>query len=202
MMKDGRPYSNENGWIDDELITDESEFVQKIVRAWIVANIYPCKKSGDYHTSYGIKHILEGDTGIYLTNNQFKDAMLLAGFEPVDPDELNWTYRIKTSSPAFQCDEDECGIYGVAHKKHGLSCAVLFDEIRRIYVEEWERNKKAAESADEQTNPEPIDPFPPPPDNMPPVQTPQQDGALWDYAPPWDDVPPMVQTDGGIASER
>ncbi len=219
MMKDGRPYSNENGWIDDALITDESEFVQKIVRAWIVANIYPCKKSGDYHTSYGIKHILEGDTGIYLTNNQFKDAMLLAGFEPVNPDELNWTYRIKTSSPAFQCDEDECGIYGVAHKKHGLSCAVLFDEIRRIYTEEWEREREAARSADEQTDAKPLE-APPPWDDVPmseaipPTNTPTPDDMPpWDYVPPddtpldmstmkapqpedllWDDVPPDVST--------
>ena len=32
--------------------------------------------------------------GIYLTNNQFKHAMLMAGYEPVDPDALNWEFNI------------------------------------------------------------------------------------------------------------
>ena len=45
-------------------------------------------------TSYGMKHILHDDTEVYLTNNQFKDAMLLAGYKPVDPNELNWRYWI------------------------------------------------------------------------------------------------------------
>lgn len=31
------------------------------------------------YTSYGIKHILQSNTGIYLTNNEFKDAILLCG---------------------------------------------------------------------------------------------------------------------------
>lgn len=53
-------------------------------------------------TSYGLKHILEHDTGIYLTNNEFKDAMLICGYEPVNPQELNWTYCISKKSPAFE----------------------------------------------------------------------------------------------------
>ena len=52
-------------------------------------------------TSYGLKHILQRDTGLYLTNNEFKDAMLLCGYEPVNPDTINWNYCISKRSPAF-----------------------------------------------------------------------------------------------------
>ncbi|MBR0060268.1 MAG: hypothetical protein IJP68_02200, partial [Selenomonadaceae bacterium] len=52
-------------------------------------------------TSYGLKHYLQDEMDIYLTNNAFKDAMLQCGFEPVDWEELNWVYRISKKSPAF-----------------------------------------------------------------------------------------------------
>ena len=47
------------------------------------------------------KHMLERDTDIYMTNNQFKDAMLACGFLPVNERELNWHYCISRRSPAF-----------------------------------------------------------------------------------------------------
>lgn len=53
-------------------------------------------------SSYGLKHILEKDTGLYLTNNEFKDAMLMCGYEPINPNELNWYYQISKKSPAFK----------------------------------------------------------------------------------------------------
>ena len=51
----------------------------------------------------------EGIVRNYLdTNNEFKDAMLLAGYQPVNPKDLNWKYRIEltreindTPSPFF-----------------------------------------------------------------------------------------------------
>ena len=69
-----------------------------------------------------MKHLLEHDTGVYLTNNEFKDAMLLAGYRPVNPDSLNWKYRIELTreindnpSPFFrwarnfEADATPCG---------------------------------------------------------------------------------------------
>lgn len=94
MLKNGRPYSIENGWEDARLLTDENDAVIVVVSEWIRANIRKSGKILKGRTSYGIKHILQHDTGVYLTNNQFKDAMLTAGFAPVDPNELNWRYRI------------------------------------------------------------------------------------------------------------
>lgn len=102
MMRNGRPYSIENGWEDDGLITSHPKEEQEIVMAWIRENFIPRKTVLYGNTSYGLKHILQHDTNIYLTNNEFKDAMLQCGFEPSDPDELNWHYRISRKSPAFR----------------------------------------------------------------------------------------------------
>ncbi len=101
MMKNHRPYSIENGYVDAGLITERPEEEMETAMRWIAENIRPRKTPLPERTSYGMKHILQHDTGLYLTNNEFKDAMLLSGYEPVDPDELNCSYRISKKSPAF-----------------------------------------------------------------------------------------------------
>lgn len=101
LIKDGKPYTNENGWIDDALLTDLTQEEQETALRWIRENIKPRKTPLRYRSSYGIKHILQSDEKLYLTNNQFKHAMMLSGYEPVDPNALNWTYRISEKSPAF-----------------------------------------------------------------------------------------------------
>ena len=80
MIKNGRPYTNENGFTDGALITGREDAVVTAVDGWIRKNIRAGKKVLQGHTSYGMKHLLEHDTGVYLTNNEFKDAMLLAGY--------------------------------------------------------------------------------------------------------------------------
>lgn len=95
MMKNGRPYSIENGWEDKCLITDLPKEDVEIAMKWISEHISPAKRLLKGRSSYGIKHLLQEDTELYLTNNQFKDAMLQAGYEPVDENELNWRYRIR-----------------------------------------------------------------------------------------------------------
>ena len=94
MLKNNRPYSVENGYIDDALITDHSIWEINEVMKWIKENVRRSRKILYGRTSYGIKHKLQHDTGIYLTNNEFKDAMMYMGYYPVNPDELNWRYRI------------------------------------------------------------------------------------------------------------
>jgi hypothetical protein len=100
-MKDGKPYSTENGYIDAALITEHLQQEIDIVFNWIAENISPRKTPLLDYTSYGLKHILERDTGIYMTNNEFKDAMLSCGYAPVNPNELNWNYCISKHSLAF-----------------------------------------------------------------------------------------------------
>ena len=95
MIRNGRPYTDENGWEDKGLLSDRSASEQEAVLSWIKEHIRERKTICRAKTSYGLKHDLERDTRIYLTNNEFKDAMMRCGFMPVDPDELNWHYRIR-----------------------------------------------------------------------------------------------------------
>ena len=71
---------------DEALLTELDREEQTQVTNWIEENINSRK------TAYG---------GIYLTNNQFKHAMLLAGYEPVRSYMLNWHYCISKKSKAF-----------------------------------------------------------------------------------------------------
>ncbi len=99
-IRNGVPWT-EN---DEALLTDLPEEDQEEVLEWIRKNILPRKRPLEGRSSYGIKHILQHDTKIYTTNNQFKHAMLLCGYEPVDENKLNWNYRISKESPAFDYD--------------------------------------------------------------------------------------------------
>ena len=141
MIRNGRPFTNENGFIDEALITERGDEDIAVVDGWIRKNIRTGKKVLHGHTSYGMKHLLEHDTGIYLTNNEFKDAMLLAGFQPVNPKELNWKYRIELTreinrnpSPffrwarEFEMDATPCGDF-VRDMLHDFEFPVLAEYI-------------------------------------------------------------------------
>lgn len=41
---------------------------------------YPIKSYNSKYSTYSLKHLLETKTGIYLTNNQMKDALLNMGY--------------------------------------------------------------------------------------------------------------------------
>lgn len=91
---------------DDRHFTDIAEEIQQIVLEWIYWNMLPSKSVYKFSTSYGMKHVLQGRTKIYLSNNQFKEAMLMKRFWPVDPFAINWSYRLKASSPVFKDQAD------------------------------------------------------------------------------------------------
>lgn len=87
---------------DTRLLSDEPEEIQQEVLEWIRTGFTPRKTFLEERTDYGLKHILQRDTGIYLTSNQFKDAMLIAGFEPKDRGAFRWVFGISKKSPALQ----------------------------------------------------------------------------------------------------
>ena len=53
MIRNGRPYTNENGFIDGALITDREDAVVTAVDGWIRKNIRAGEKILQGHTSYG-----------------------------------------------------------------------------------------------------------------------------------------------------
>ena len=86
----GRAYTE----CDTKLLTDLPEHVQTSLILWINRNILPRKTQNYKYTSYGLKGFAERSIHHYITNNQFKDAMLKCGFKPVNPADLNWSFKI------------------------------------------------------------------------------------------------------------
>lgn len=106
MIKNGKPYTCEKGHSDYELMTDLTREQQKVLLEWIDDNISLSKYKNKRHSSYSLKHRFEhSEHGFYLTNNQFKDAMMTAGYDPVDPSELNWFYKIKVAEKSDDLDK-------------------------------------------------------------------------------------------------
>ena len=103
MLKNNRPYTDENGHIDAALLTDCTPDEIRKIGEWIRKYVRHSDEE-HFYSSYGLKHVLEIDTRIYLTNNQFKDALLLAGFDPINPNELNWRYNLHLTHKDFHND--------------------------------------------------------------------------------------------------
>lgn len=105
MIENGRAYTlkSENGLGDEcDQITagatlggiDTAGFMS-LVFGWIHDHIAPASKTCTRYSSYSLKHMVEDDIGYYITNNQFKDAMLLCGYQPVNANQANWLFRIR-----------------------------------------------------------------------------------------------------------
>jgi hypothetical protein len=81
---------------EDYLTLTEEE--KAIVSMWICDRIEPEMKKlkpEQRRNSYGLKHRLERETGLYVTNGQFKGGMKEAGYKAFDVDWINWTYEIR-----------------------------------------------------------------------------------------------------------
>lgn len=68
---------------------------------WCRDNFDQAKSFDNAHTSYGLKHVLESQLHLYLSNGQFKAAMLLAGFKEKSKEDLNWVFNISKKSKAL-----------------------------------------------------------------------------------------------------
>lgn len=75
--------------------------VQSLVLTWCKNFFIPTKSFNDKHTSYSLKHILQDYDGTYLTNGQFKGAMILSDFKVKNIEDLNWIFNIAENSAAL-----------------------------------------------------------------------------------------------------
>ena len=98
-----------------EHFSELQEEEQKTALAWIKQNLVPRETPLEGYSSYSIKHIMENSNGLYVTNQQFKELMLLCGFYPVKVDEKNWRYCLSMKSPALH--EEMAGLYKIASWK-------------------------------------------------------------------------------------
>ena len=96
----------ENGEIDNTHLSDLPAEEQKRLVTWVAYNFYPSEKFLRFPTSYDFTNTYAKRAHIDITHNQFKEAMLMNDFCPEDASELNWTFRIKKSSPAMQVFRD------------------------------------------------------------------------------------------------
>jgi hypothetical protein len=109
---------------------------------WITLAIKPAKTIAP-NTSYGIKHDFES-VGFYITNGQFKGAMLTAGYVPVDPEELNWEFKIRPTGKRRESTND--AVYHVDHltpeEREDLEALVrVAEKVRTRRYEENHRGK-------------------------------------------------------------
>ena len=98
----GKPYTRRDSGSFEKL----SEENQLRAVEWVKENFIPTKTPNFNHSSYGLKHILERDIGIYMENNAFKGLMLKCGFYPVNVGDLNWCYCISKKSPGIVRDRE------------------------------------------------------------------------------------------------
>ena len=68
---------------------------------WIKEKFILRKTINYNYTSYGLKHLIQHDRGIYTTNEQFKSAMLLCGFKAGNTDKRSWNFNISEKSKAL-----------------------------------------------------------------------------------------------------
>jgi hypothetical protein len=64
---------------------------------WIAHAIQAATKVDDDHSSYGLKHEYERETKLYVSNAQFKGAMLIAGYLPIKKGDQSWHFKIQPS---------------------------------------------------------------------------------------------------------
>ncbi|MDG6245067.1 MAG: hypothetical protein QCH31_11895 [Methanolobus sp.] len=76
-----------------------SDIEIKTLDNWIMLNILPQKASKKNYTSYALKNLFEeSQDGFFITNKQFKEAMVRCNFSPVNKNKLNWDFRVSLKS--------------------------------------------------------------------------------------------------------
>lgn len=103
-LVNGHPITYNCNSVDKALISDMPKDVQDRILNWIKRDFIKSKTPYMDKTSYGLKHIIQHIDNTYMTNNQFKDAMLICGFKVNDIEELNCHFYISKVSPAILKD--------------------------------------------------------------------------------------------------
>ena len=73
---------------------------QDALLTWVRDHVTPSSRGyrSFQGTSYGLKHLAEEHLGHSVSNGDMKGAMLAAGYDPVNPRERNWRWRIRLVS--------------------------------------------------------------------------------------------------------
>ena len=94
-----------------ECLNDLSAEQQAVLTSWIRDVLVPAERVYK-PDSYIMKHDFEREPeGFYVTNGMFKGAMLKAGFAAVNPQEVNWQFRVKPAWELCAWERRRSGIY-------------------------------------------------------------------------------------------
>lgn len=97
-------------WTDGDRhrLNELPQETQSVVLAWIKTGIILCK-NGLVCSSYFLKHRLHAETGIYVSDNQFKEAMLICGISPKNVCAFHWEYPLSRKSRILKNPIDDFG---------------------------------------------------------------------------------------------
>ena len=79
------------------------------LQVFILGSLIPADGTGRFG-SYSLKHIYQRLEGRYVTNGEFKGAMLAAGFEPIDRCELTWQFSYRLADPKIRARSIEASV--------------------------------------------------------------------------------------------
>ncbi len=78
---------------------------KELLAYWISKAVKPAS-TYDANSSYGIKHDFEYQTGVYVSNAEFKGAMLIADYLPHDAFAQNWHFKITKTYDSRKISRD------------------------------------------------------------------------------------------------
>jgi hypothetical protein len=79
----------------DKAFREMPDYLRGALLLWIELLMVPAFSVQQDCTSYSLKHDAQDEIGVYIPNDVFKGAMLVAGYKLADGDALNWQFRIK-----------------------------------------------------------------------------------------------------------
>ena len=82
---------------------DLDDKIRYMTIRWIDHNLKKRKTANKHRTVYGVKHVLQAQTGIYLTESQFAEALLRCGYQLIRKSQRKYVMYVNVSekSPAF-----------------------------------------------------------------------------------------------------
>lgn len=82
---------------------DLDDKIRYMTIRWIDHNLKKRKTANKHRTVYGVKHVLQAQTGIYLTESQFAEALLRCDYRLIRSSHCKYVMYINVSdkSPAF-----------------------------------------------------------------------------------------------------
>lgn len=77
---------------------------KNLATLWCSKHFEQSNEFNQQQSSNILKSLIEENTSLYLSNGQFKGAMLLAGFKVEDIESLNWSFNVSEESSIFKGD--------------------------------------------------------------------------------------------------